>query len=135
MNSFINGSFFPHCFTKFIILEICFFHRGCSVYHWYFFLSSIFFSIGLSLSNTERIFLANMSFVGAIPELAFKLGVMSYMDKNFCNSLFMISIPLIFLIALTSTNLSAIPLTLGGKVEMLSVQLNGFYKNFQNLLK
>ena len=133
-NSFINGFFFPRCFSKFIILEIYFFRWGCSVYHWYFFFHT-FFSVGLSLSNTELIFFGNMSSAGAIHELAFTLSVMRYMDNIFCNSSFAVSILLVFLIALlnTSTNLLPFRLTLGGRVEMLSVQLNGFYKNFQNL--
>ena len=60
------------------------------------FLSSIFFSVGLNLLNTERVFLANMGSAGAIPELAFTLGVLRFLDNNFCNSSFTVSIPLAY---------------------------------------
>ena len=100
-NSLINGFFFPRCFSKFIILEIyCFAGFVMFIIGFCFFLSSIFFSVGLTQSNTERIFLANMSSTWTIPELAFTFDVMRYMDMSSSNSSFTVSIPLAFLIAL-----------------------------------
>ena len=114
-----------------------FFRRSCSVYHLVFFLSSIFFSVRLILSNTKRIFLANMSSAGAIPKLAFTLGPMRYMDKCFCDYSFAVSIPLVFLIALlnTLTNLSAISFDFGWQSRDIKCTIECFLQNSQNLSK
>ena len=109
-----------------------FFHGGCNVYHWYIFFQP-FFSVGPSLSDTERIFLANMSSAGAIPRYAFMLGVMWYIDYNFFfYSLFIVPIPLVVLITLlnTSTILSDVLFDLGSLGRDVECTIEWILRNF-----
>ena len=77
--------------------------------------SLISFLDGINLSNTEQIFLANISSAGSLPQQAFTLGFIRWIDKNFCKSSFSAFIPFAFLIALlkTSINLSTNPFDFG----------------------
>ena len=121
-NSFINGSFFSRCFSKFIILEIYIFvvfTIGIFSFIYFLFCRSQFIEYQTNFPCKHE----------------FSWGRLHYLLC--CNSSFTVSILLAFLIALlnASTNLSSNLFDLGGRLEMLSVQLNGFCKKFQNLSK
>ena len=73
-----------------------------------------FTCVGNSLSNTDLIFLANITLAGGSDPGVFVFGVMRYTCRNCCSA-FSVGVPLAFFndLFIVSTNLSAIPFDRG----------------------